>query len=145
KAAAGYHSHWARYSFTAFFAYAALSLTVKYVMIMGVNQLVFLFWAILGSLFFFAAETGIRKISILNFKKQTGPLLLLGVASGIGNILMWNAFAHAPNMGYVNAISTINVAIISLLAVKLFGDELTKQKSLGIAGVTAGLLLVVLN
>jgi len=58
---------------------------------------------------------------------------------------MWDAFVAAPNMGYVNAIQTTGVAIVSLLAVKLFGDELTKQKMLGIAGVIAGLILIVIT
>jgi len=83
-------------------------------------------------------------MSLLKYKKQFGLLFLLGLASGLANILMWDAFVRAPNMGYVNAIQTTGVAIISLLAVKLFGDELTKQKMLGIAGVIAGLLLIVL-
>ncbi|MCU0652658.1 MAG: hypothetical protein MUD10_00165 [Candidatus Pacebacteria bacterium] len=136
--------HWAKYSFGAFFAYAALSITVKYATLAGINQLVFLFWSMLLSLSFFYAETMLRKINILDHKKQAGPLLLMGVASGFGNIFMWNAFTHAPNMGYVNAIHIANVAIISLLAVKLFGDELTRKKSLGIAGVTAGLIIIMI-
>jgi uncharacterized membrane protein len=136
--------HWARYSFISFFAYAALSIAVKYGTIFGANQIVFLFWAILGSLPLFAAETFFRRIPILKFKERFGWLFLMGIASGLGNLFFWNAFAAAPNMGYVNAIGIANVAVVCLLAVKLFGDELNAKKMLGIAGVTAGLLMIVL-
>lgn len=138
-------SRWISFSFIAFFSYAALSLAVKYANAnLGINQLAFLFWAILISLFFFVAEICSKKLSLLNYKKQAGSLVLMGMASGFANIFMWNAFVHAPNMGYVNAINVASVAIISLLAVKLFGDELTRRKSLGIAGVILGLILIIL-
>lgn len=137
---------WIRLSFVAFFCYAGWSVAVKYAnMFLGVNQTVFLFWAVIIAVVLFGVEIWRKKISMLKHKKQFGLLFLLGLASGIANVLMWNAFVAAPNMGYVNAIQTTGVAIVSLLAVKLFGDEFTKQKMLGIAGVIAGLLLIVLS
>jgi len=145
KPLAGGKDHWAKYSFIALFSYAALAIAVKYATLSGINQLVFLFWAIAASLPFFAAEAWFKKIAVSKYKKQTGALLLMGIASGFGNIFMWDAFIRAPNMGYVNAINIASVAIISLLAVKLFGDELTRKKALGIAGVILGLLLIVLS
>lgn len=139
-------SHWVAYSFGAFFSYAILSLLVKYVTSgMGVYQLTFLFWSILLAVALFYAQIVWQKIPLANYRKQAGLLALTGILSGFANIFLWNAFIHAPNMGYVNAINVASVAILALLAVKLFGDELTRQKSLGIAGVIAGLLLIVLT
>lgn len=137
---------WIYFSLTAFFSFAALAIAVKYASAnLGINQQIFLFWATVISLLFFGAETCFRKISLFDYKRQAGSLFLMGLASGIANVFMWNAFIHAPNMGYVNAINVASMAIIALLAAKLFGDELTKMKSLGIAGVILGVLIIVLN
>lgn len=139
------NSNWIWLSFVAFFCYAGWSVAVKYAnMFLGVNQTAFLLWAVAIAVVFWSVEIWRKKISLLKHKKQFGLLFLLGLASGFANILMWDAFVVAPNMGYVNAIQTTGVAIVSLLAVKLFGDELTRRKFLGIAGVILGLLLIVL-
>lgn len=138
-------SRWIRLSFAALFCYAGWSVAVKYAhAFLGVNQTAFLFWAVAVAMLFFAAEIYRGKISLIKYKKQFGSLFLIGLASGFANVFMWDAFVRAPNMGYVNAIQTAGVAIVSLLAVKLFGDEFTLKKSLGIAGVIFGLLLIVL-
>ena len=139
-------SRWIRMSFIAFFCYAGWSVAVKYAnMFLDINQTAFLFWAVAIAMAIWGVEIRRKKLPLLKHKKQFGLLFLLGLASGFANVLMWNAFVAAPNMGYVNAIQTTGVAIVSLLAVKLFGDELTKQKMLGIVGVIAGLLLIVLS
>ena len=135
---------WIWLSFAAFFCYAGWSMAVKYAnAILGVNQTAFLFWAVAIATALFAAEIWRGKISLMKYKNQFGLLFLMGLASGFANILMWDAFVAAPNMGYVNAIQTTGVAIVSLLAVKLFGDELTRKKFAGILGVIAGLFLIV--
>jgi len=137
---------WIHFSFIAFFSYGLLAIAVKYAAVnLGINQSVFLFWAVLIAVFFFAIEIFYKKISIINYGKQAKFLLLTGFCSGIANVFMWDAFVRAPNMGYVNAINAGAVAVISLVSAKFFGDELSRRKSLGIAGVILGLVLIVLN
>lgn len=71
-------------------------------------------------------------------------LLLLGtgVFSTLFNLGQFEAIRLAPNVGYVNAINAGSISLVTVLAVILFKDELTLQKAFGIAGVTAGLVLL---
>lgn len=141
----GADRNWVFLSFVAFFSYAFLTLSVKHANVnLGINQSAFLFWATLISLTYFISEASIKKISFFNYKKQVESLLLLGVLSGFANVFMFNALVSAPNMGYVNAINAATAALTALLAVKIFKDELTFKKSLGIIGVMLGVILIVL-
>jgi drug/metabolite transporter (DMT)-like permease len=140
------NADWIKLSFSAFFASAALAIAIKYASAnLHIDNMVFLFWITLMSLPLFIVEISIKKIPHFEYKRQIASLFWMGLFAGIANVFMWNAFVDAPNMGYVNAIQVASVAIISLLAVKLFGDELTKKKSLGILGVTLGLILIILD
>jgi uncharacterized membrane protein len=58
------------------------------------------------------------------------------------NLGQFEAIKVAPNVGYVNAINAGSISLVTILAVLLFNDELTKRKAIGILGVTAGLLFL---
>jgi uncharacterized membrane protein len=53
-------------------------------------------------------------------------------------------FNLAPNVGFVNAANAASISLLTLAAAFFFKDELTLKKLIGIAGVTAGLLLLFL-
>lgn len=58
------------------------------------------------------------------------------------NLGQFEAIKLAPNVGYVNAINAGSIAAVTIFAVLLFKDELTPKKAVGILGVTAGLILL---
>ncbi len=75
--------------------------------------------------------------------KQTWLLFVgAGIFSTLFNLGQFEAIKLAPNVGYVNAINAGSISLVTVLAVLLFKDELSKQKAFGILGVTAGLLLL---
>lgn len=69
-------------------------------------------------------------------------LTIRAAASGF-NYFMQLGFELAPNIGYINAINAASIAAVSVFSMLLFKDELTVRKLIGIFGVTAGLVLLV--
>jgi uncharacterized membrane protein len=60
------------------------------------------------------------------------------------NLGQFQAIRLAPNVGYVNAANAGSISLITVLAVLLFGDHLSVRKAVGVAGVTAGLILLLI-
>ncbi len=136
-------NNWILLSFGAFFAWGMLSLSSKYLFSHGVSTYAFLIYLYtLVTVCIVATD----KMSRKTFRGISTPhwLLLLGtgVFSTLFNLGQFEAIRMAPNVGYVNAINAGSISLVTVLAVLLFKDELTLQKALGIAGVTAGLLLL---
>jgi uncharacterized membrane protein len=75
-------------------------------------------------------------------KNQLITLLLIGVFGASFNYFMQIAFSLAPNVGYVNAANAASISLLTLMSSIFFKDELTPKKTIGILGVTAGLLLL---
>jgi uncharacterized membrane protein len=82
----------------------------------------------------------------LHFSKAflKAKLLLIGtgIFSTLFNLGQFEAIKLAPNVGYVNAINAASISMVTVFAVILFKDELTPKKAIGVLGVTAGLILL---
>ncbi len=136
-------NRWISLSFGAFFAWGFLSLSSKYLFTHGVATIPFL-------IYLYAIVTACiilrSKIKLSTFKNiaHRDWLLLLstGIFSTTFNLGQFEAIKLAPNVGYVNAINAASISLVTVFAVILFKDELTFKKALGIAGVTAGLILL---
>jgi drug/metabolite transporter (DMT)-like permease len=134
---------WIVLSFGAFFAWGMLSLTSKYLFSHGVATYAFLIYlyAIVTACIVMA-----NKMSHRTFKDISNLHWLLLVGTGIFSTLFnlgqFEAIRLAPNIGYVNAINAGSISLVTVLAVILFKDELTLKKAIGVFGVTAGLLLL---
>lgn len=69
-------------------------------------------------------------------------LLIAGVASAIGNILLFKGVATAPNPGYAEAASSLRIVFITIISIFLFA---LKPQPIGIVGIlliTGGLILL---
>ena len=136
---------WVVLSTVAFFAWGLLSLSSKYLFNNDVSAIAFL-------IYLYTIVT----VCILVFDKirlsevrQSLPrvqlsLLGIGVFATLFNLGQFEAIKLAPNVGYVNAINAASISLVTLLAVLLFKDELTPKKAIGVAGVTSGLILLLL-
>lgn len=137
------NNKWIWLSFGAFFAWGMLSLSSKYLFSHGVATYAFLIYLYTLVTVCIAAT---NKMSHKTFKGISAKhwLLLLGtgIFSTFFNLGQFEAIRMAPNVGYVNAINAGSISLVTVLAVVLFKDELTLQKAIGIAGVTGGLLLL---
>lgn len=139
------NNKWIWLSFGAFFGWGMLSLSSKYLFSHGVATYAFLIY-----LYFLVTVciTATNKMSHKTFQgiPSSRWLLLLGtgIFSTLFNLGQFQAISLAPNVGYVNAINAGSISLVTVLAVLLFKDELTPKKAIGIAGVTCGLLLLLL-
>jgi len=138
-------SNWVKLSFVAFFAWGSLSLTSKYLFSHGVGTVPFLIYLYLVATICILATNKMRLKSFRNIPKQTWVLFAAtGIFSTLFNLGQFEAIKIAPNVGYVNAINAGSISLVTILAVLIFKDELTKQKAVGIFGVTLGLLLLLI-
>ena len=136
---------WVWYAIEAFFCFGLYALISKYLLIQNVPIVVFLvyIYIIATSLVFWEMKR--KKIQLTSVsKKQHVVLFAIGMSSFIFSYAMQLSFDAAPNIGYVNAINTSSIAIITICSAFFFHDELTVQKFIGIMGVTVGLILLVL-
>ncbi len=136
-------SRWVPLSFAAFFAWGMLSLSSKYLFSHGVATFAFL--VILYTVVT-ACIVVANRLKLATFKglsaQQVWLLLGIGIFSATFNLGQFEAIRLAPNVGYVNAANAGSIALVTVLAVLLFKDELTLKKAVGILGVTAGLVLL---
>lgn len=139
------NNRWVVLSFGAFFAWGMLSLSSKYLFTHGVDTFAFLIALYAIVTVCIVASNKMTHKTFRHMHKDHWLLLLgTGVFSTVFNIGNFEAIRLAPNVGYVNAINAGSIAMVTIFAVVLFKDELTRQKALGVLGVTAGLLLLLL-
>lgn len=136
---------WLPYAFGAFFCFGMLAIMSKYLLDLGVPvyaRLIYLAAIVSGLILveFFVTKRKVYKPSHI----ELTILVLIGLLSGSFNYFIQLGYALAPNIGYINAFNASSIAGISLFSSVLFKDELNKRKFVGIIGVTAGLILLVL-
>ncbi len=135
---------WLALSMAAFFCWGMLSLTSKYVFTHGVNIYIFLTYIYLVVTICIVVEMMKKKIAFSGVVENKGILLLIGICSIGFNLFQFMAINQAPNVGYVNAINASSISAVTICAILLFKDEFSKQKMIGVIGVTAGLLLLLI-
>lgn len=135
---------WLPLSFGAFFCWGLLSLGSRYMLDQGINLYVYLFYIYLVVTLCIIFNISRKKISMKAILQNPIRYLIIGLLSFCFNFFQFEAIRTVPNIGYVNAINASSISIVTLLAAILFHDDLTKRKFLGVLGVTAGLLLIIL-
>lgn len=135
---------WITLSLYSFFAWGMLSLSSKYLFSHGVSTMAFLVYLYL----FVSMCIGIAFWRELRFRElhRSGWMLffMIGIASAVFNLGQFEAIRLAPNVGYVNAINAGSIALVTLLAARLFKDDLSRMKLVGVGGVTIGLVLLLI-
>jgi drug/metabolite transporter (DMT)-like permease len=142
--AAGTGNQWVWLSFASFFAWGLLSLSSKYLFSHGLGTIPFLvyLYALVSLCILVEARVGKKSLN-QGIKVHWLILLAIGIFSTIFNLGQFLAINAAPNIGFVNAINASSISLVTVMSMIFFHDELTVKKSIGIAGVTAGLLLLV--
>jgi drug/metabolite transporter (DMT)-like permease len=139
------NNRWIVLSLGAFFAWGFLSLAAKYLLSHGVGDIPFLIYLYAIVTICIGVTSRIRPASFRGLTAQSWLLLTgTGISATLFGIGQFEAIGLAPNIGYVNAINAASIALVTVLAVVLFKDELSKRKAIGIVGVTAGLCLLLL-
>jgi drug/metabolite transporter (DMT)-like permease len=136
---------WLPYTMGAFFCWGLLALSSKYLLNVGVPILTRLILSFVVTTVIIFGEILYKKIEWKKLSKaQLLILLLIGIFGASFNYFMQVGFNLAPNVGFVNATNAGSISLLTLLSAVFFKDELTLKKMIGIAGVTAGLVLLFL-
>lgn len=137
-------SLWLPLAVGAFFCWGMLSLTSKYLFSQGMDTFVFLSYAYIIVTTCIFAEIKIKKISLNILKSNPWIFILIGILSTSFNLFLFEAIKAAPNVGYVNAVNASSISLVTVFSVLLFKDEFSLKKFIGVLGVTAGLLLLLI-
>lgn len=145
------NTKWIVLAFLAFFAFGNLALTSKWLLNEGVEPYVRTFYVQLfvASMFLFdilfqKTRGKTKAFKQLLDKKYFIWFIIIGLSQVLFNLFAQYAYDLAPNIGYVNIINTASIAAITLLSAFIFQDKLETRKLIGIIGVTAGIILLLL-
>lgn len=147
KAKQGSHVHvsWLPLAIGAFFCWGMLSLTSKYLLILGVNIYSRLIYSMGITTVLIAAEMIWKKLSFTRMTlEQMIIFVLIGICSAGFNYFMQAGFATAPNIGYINAMNASSIGLVVVGSAVFFHDEFSWRKFIGVIGVIAGLIVLVL-
>lgn len=133
---------WFYYAIGAFFCWGSLALASKYLLNNGVTvmlRLLIIHVIVAGILI---TEIKYKQIK-LHWNRRVVPLLvLLGISAGFFNYFMQLGFSLTDNPGLINATNSASISAVAILSVVIFKDELNFRKIIGIIGVTAGLVML---
>lgn len=137
---------WIVWSIVAFFCFGALRLAGKYIITGGVPLLVELFYVQI-------IVTGISVLVLIKDHKKNpikwspstlSILIAIGVSVSGFYYFLQTADINAPNLGYSSAMNVAANAFYTVLVAKLLHDEFSKRRFLGVLGVCAGVILLLL-
>ncbi|OGG01381.1 hypothetical protein A2Z33_02435 [Candidatus Gottesmanbacteria bacterium RBG_16_52_11] len=136
---------WLVYAIGSFFCWGFLAIASKYLILLGVAVIPRL-WYITGIVSGLVIGQSVveRKSVIPDSKTETVLLIFIGILSAVFNYFMQEGFRLAPNIGYVNAVNASSIAAVTVLAAIFFGDDFSLRKMAGVAGIIAGLFLLML-
>lgn len=138
-------SRWIPYALISFFGWGMLSIGTKYLFLLGINIYQRLFYVAIFVSFFILTEMFFRKTKVKNLSLTSiGLLIMVGIFAALFNYFQIFALDTAPNIGYVNAINASSISALTVFSAILFKDEFTIKKFVGVIGVTAGLILLVI-
>lgn len=145
KSRSSSNSLWFPYTMGAFLCWGFLALSSKYLLNIGVPILTRLILSMIVTTMIIIGEILYKKVAWRKISQdQLQILLVIGVLGASFNYFMQVAFNLAPNVGFVNAANAASISLLTLMSSLIFKDELTVKKMIGIIGVTAGLLLLLL-
>src|SRR3989344_5458847 len=134
---------WILYAFGAFFGWGFLALVSKYLLNQGVDIIIYSFYIGVFVSIMIIVEMIWQKTKLAKIKtNEAVTLAAIGLAAFFLNLFMQLGFLLAPNIGYINAVNASSISMVTLLSAYFFKDELTLRKIIGVAGVTAGLILL---
>jgi drug/metabolite transporter (DMT)-like permease len=144
KQASHVRASWLPLAIGAFFCWGMLSLTSKYLLILGVHIYSRLIYSMVIVTVLIGIEMAVKKISFRHISfRQMAVSVLIGICSAGFNYFMQAGFATAPNIGYINAMNASSIGLVVLGSAVFFHDEFSLRKGIGVAGVIAGLVMLV--
>lgn len=133
--------NWIFYALIAFFAWGIANLGFRYISEKDpVAMTLFMYVAATAVLGGYTLVTfGDRDVSL---NKYGIVAALMGLGSIVGTIAIIKGTEIAPNPGYVIAISSASVIIVTLLSLFIYGSELSLINLIGVVTVVVGIALL---
>ncbi len=145
KQASHVHASWLPLAIGAFFCWGLLTITSKYLLLMGVNVLSRLIYSMAIVTVLIAIEMYVKKIRFHKVSPgQAVTICSIGALSAGFNYFMQEGFVTAPNIGYINAINASSIGFVVVGSAIFFRDEFSWRKFIGVIGVIIGLILLVI-
>jgi drug/metabolite transporter (DMT)-like permease len=140
------HSNlWLWLSIGTFFCWGLLAMASRYLISLGVGTLARLIYLHLFVSIMFIGEMVMKNMSVIKLgARQLWLLLFAGIASIGFDYFMQLGYSLAPNIGYISAVNASSIGAVTLLSAWLFKDELNPRKLIGVLGVTAGMIILLL-
>jgi len=139
---------WIPQAFIALTGYTLAVLGMKKATLLGfAAPEICLFIYIINFIFFFVIcrkEIKSYFADKIRLKSFLPIVLICAVFAFTVNLLNIKAISLAPNPGYHEAIRNTNVLFITLLSIPLFSASITKRHLGGIAGIVAGIIVLVI-
>jgi len=142
---AGVKPVWLVYAFGAFFCWGMLAIMSKYLLDIGVPIYTRLVYVIGIACILFLRDSRKEIKAVAAFGGADWAIFVgMGLFSGSFNYFTQLGYLYAPNVGYINALNAASIAFVTIGARIFFHDELSWRKFIGVVGVIAGLILLVL-
>lgn len=136
---------WLAYAFGAFFCWGMLAIMSKYLLDIGVPIYTRLVYVIGIACILFLRDSRKEMKAVLAFGIKDWAIFVgMGVFSGAFNYFTQIGYLYAPNVGYINAINAASIAFVTIGASIFFHDEFSVRKFIGVIGVIAGLIMLVI-
>jgi uncharacterized membrane protein len=145
KKKASHSNLWLWLSIGTFFCWGLLAMASRYLISQGVGTLARLVYIHLFVSLLFLGEIGIKKVGVKKLRPHHLWVLLFAGLASIGfDYFMQLGYSLAPNVGYISAVNASSIGAVTLLSAWLFKDELNLRKLIGVLGVTAGMILLLI-
>ena len=133
---------WIIYSLCAALSFSGIFVIFKALELRSVSTFVSLAWVFIVAALLYVGHNAYTKESL----KVSGTVLYLvlaaGVLSYIGNAFQFRATALAPNPGYAIAVVSVQVVLVTVLSLFLFGSDFSTTKGLGVLLSLCGVILL---
>jgi len=145
NAASHVRAVWLPLTLLTFLCWGMLAISSKYLLDLGVTIYTRLIYTLAIASVLFAFDMKRERVSLGSLSKsQWAVFLLIGLCFAGFNYFMQLGYQLAPNIGYINAMNAASIAFVTIGASIFFHDEFIVRKLIGVIGVIAGLILLVL-
>jgi len=134
--------NWYIYSIIAMLCFSLMALLIKNLGVKGINETIILTYLFVFAAIMYLSYSYVGKMSLHVNITSLVILIIIAALSFAGNIFSVKGLLGAPNPGFSTAIVSVQILVIMLFSVLVFGSELTAIKSTGAVLVFIGAVML---
>jgi hypothetical protein len=133
--------HW--YALTAMGCFATMQLIFTYLNRKGVAPAVTLLWVFAFGALFYVGHMRVTRTPMPVAPSSIALMVVAAALAYVGNLSSVRSLTLAPNPGYAVALVSMQAAVVTLVAIAIFGLTVTWMKGLGVLLCCLGIALLV--